>query len=96
MGENGRVESSLHRLTSRSLCGRDVGHDTQALAASPFRFFTDDPLRSLKDVLMTLCLSLLQEFISGLPDGIDTFVGERGTQLSGGQVCGSFSGQLAS
>jgi ABC-type multidrug transport system fused ATPase/permease subunit len=37
------------------------------------------------DVLRALEVAQLKDFISSLPDGLDTEVGERGTKLSGGQ-----------
>ncbi len=42
----------------------------------------DINLNKIRDVLEKVKLS---DFVKSLPDGIDTFVGERGTRLSGGQ-----------
>ena len=40
-----------------------------------------------KEKIITLLKSLnLYEFVSSLPDGLDTKVGERGIQISGGQL----------
>ena len=40
-----------------------------------------------KEKIITLLKSLnLYEFVSNLPDGLDTKVGERGIQISGGQL----------
>lgn len=38
-----------------------------------------------RDVERAITLSLVDEFVGRLPDGLDTHVGERGTNLSGGQ-----------
>ena len=44
-----------------------------------------NPEASEKDVMEVMKLAHLDEFISNLPDGIDTLVGERGLKLSGGE-----------
>ena len=40
---------------------------------------------ALDDVIHAARLARLHEFVAGLPEGYDTFVGERGIKLSGGQ-----------
>lgn len=45
----------------------------------PREFATD------KNVLETLRISQLEDFVESMPEGLDTQVGERGTKLSGGQ-----------
>ncbi|MCX4388474.1 ABC transporter ATP-binding protein/permease [Micromonospora peucetia] len=78
----------VRRLTAASLAG------TAALVAQvPFVF--DDTVRANvtldrpgigdDDVWAALRLAEADGFVSALPDGIDTKVGERGTSLSGGQ-----------
>ncbi|MBI1208910.1 MAG: type I secretion system permease/ATPase [Azospirillum sp.] len=44
-----------------------------------------DPAMPLERVIAAAELAGAHEFISGLPEGYDTLVGERGTSLSGGQ-----------
>ena len=39
-----------------------------------------------KDLNNSIKLAQLDELVSGLPDGLDTFVGDRGARLSGGQI----------
>ena len=68
-----------------------IGYVPQAI------YLTDDTLRrnvafglndeNIDDDLVreAICLAQLQEFVSTLPDGLETDVGERGVRLSGGQ-----------
>jgi len=44
-----------------------------------------DPAITRADVERALRLAAAWDFVSALPDGLDTLVGERGSQLSGGQ-----------
>ncbi len=48
-------------------------------------FGLPDELINNKKIQDAIHLSMLDEFINSLPDGINTIVGERGVQLSGGQ-----------
>lgn len=48
-------------------------------------FGLPDELINNKKIQDTVRLSMLEDFINSLPDGINTIVGERGVQLSGGQ-----------
>ena len=70
---------------------KQIGYVPQSI------FLTDDSLRSniafgisddkIDDLLIdqAVYLAQLKELVSSLPDGLETFVGERGVRLSGGQ-----------
>ena len=44
-----------------------------------------NPEASEEELQNAVKLANLEEFLTSLPDGIETIVGERGTSLSGGQ-----------
>lgn len=46
---------------------------------------TADPKRHAEQIIEASKLAGAHEFISSLPNGYDTFIGERGVKLSGGQ-----------
>ncbi|MDG4832069.1 ABC transporter ATP-binding protein [Solwaraspora sp. WMMD1047] len=84
---------SLDGVDIRSLTAASLAANTALVAQVPFVF--DDTVRSNvtldragltdDDVWRALRLAEADGFISALPDGLDTMVGERGTTLSGGQ-----------
>ena len=81
--------------------GQDIKNVTQGSLRESISFVPQDPIlfhRSLKDnikygktsatdeeVIQAAKLAHCHEFISQLPNGYDTFVGERGIKLSGGE-----------
>lgn len=81
--------------------GRDIKHVTQASLRSHVAYVPQEPLlfhRSLlenirygnpdaskKEVIAVAKMAHAHDFISELPEGYDTLVGERGVKLSGGQ-----------
>ncbi len=86
---------------SIKISGQDIKKVTQASLREAIAYVPQEPLlfhRSLfeniaygekkatqKDVLKAAQLAHADEFISKLPDGYETLVGERGVKLSGGQ-----------
>ena len=88
---NGAVKLGGHDLREYEL---DDLRQRIALVAQDTYLFNDtlraniliaDPNAQEARVLDALRRASLQEFIDGLPDGLDTKVGERGMRLSGGQ-----------
>ncbi len=86
---------------SISIDGQDITHVTQGSLRESISFVPQDPIlfhRSLKDnikygktdatdeeVICAAKLAHCHEFIETLPNGYDTYVGERGIKLSGGE-----------
>ena len=63
-----------------------VSQDTSIFSASIYdNIVYSDPTASKNRVYMAAEISAATEFIEKLPDGFDTFVGEKGVRLSGGQ-----------
>ncbi|GAA3515782.1 thiol reductant ABC exporter subunit CydC [Actinocatenispora rupis] len=65
------------------LCAQDV-HLFDTTIAENLRLARPDATDD--DLHHALTRARLDEFVAGLPDGLDTFVGEHGSRLSGGQV----------
>ena len=84
---------TLDGVDVRSLTAASLAATTALVAQVPFVF--DDTVRANvtldrdgvtdDDVWWALRLAEADSFISALPEGLDTMVGERGTTLSGGQ-----------
>ncbi len=63
-----------------------VSQDVSIFSASIYdNIIYSDPTASKKRVHMAAEIAAATEFIDKLPDGFDTFVGEKGVRLSGGQ-----------
>lgn len=71
---------------------RNIGFVPQSIFLSDstikenIAFGVDAQLIDNKKILEAANLANIMDFVSSLPDGLDTFVGERGIQLSGGQI----------
>ncbi|MEU2516437.1 ABC transporter ATP-binding protein [Streptomyces syringium] len=81
----GHDTATLKLAELRSLVGY-VEQDAPLLRGTIRQNLTyANPGASAEDIARALRLASLEDFVAGLPDGLDTVLGERGAGLSGGQ-----------
>ena len=94
----GRLQPTAGRITIdgtplSALDLKEWSHQITSVPQDPFMFRTtvranvllSDPRASPDRVTSALRIALASDFIDGLPDGVDSPIGEDGTVLSGGQ-----------
>lgn len=90
--QQGRITLGGHDL--RQFHGEDLRRHIAVVAQGTHLFTSTlrenlrvaDPQASEKQLMATLETAQLGEFIAGQPDGLDTWLGEAGLRLSGGQA----------